>query len=113
MIVKKRRRIIKIMKKDISVIEVVKDEVDILRNVYNVIPDINEEYNLNQDMIPELAELYQLIVVKVEKAIDFDNTDEKSESKLLDYLQKYCEETITFQELIDKIDELMKRAKMI
>lgn len=101
------------MKKDINVVEVLRDEIDVLKNVYNVIPDINEEYNLDQEKIPELAELYKLIVVKIEKAIDFDNTDEKSEAKLLDMLQNYCEETITFQELISKIDELMKRAKMI
>ena len=100
------------MKKEISVVEVLKDEVDILKNVYNIIPEINEEYELNKDMIPELAELYKLVTVKIERAIDFNNTDEKSEMKLLDFLQKYCEESITFQELVEKIDKLMKIAKM-
>ena len=102
------------MQKEISVVEVLKDEVDILKNIYNLIPDINEEYELSQeDMIPELAELYKLVTLKIEKTIDFDNTDEKSEIKLLDFLQKYCAETITFQELVEKIDKLMKIAKMI
>lgn len=101
------------MKKEISVVEVLKDEVDILKNVYNVIPEINEEYELNQDMIPELAELYKLVTLKIEKTIDFDNTNEKSEMKLLDFLQKYCEESITFQELVEKINKLMQIAKMI
>ena len=100
------------MKKEISVVEVLKDEVDILKNVYNIIPEINEEYDLNQDMIPELAELYKLVTLKIERAIDFNNTDEKSEMKLLDFLQKYCEESITFQELVEKIDKLMKISKM-
>lgn len=100
------------MKKEISVVEVLKDEVDILKNVYNIIPEINEEYELNKDMIPELAELYKLVTLKIERAIDFNNTDEKSEMKLLDFLQKYCEESITFQELVEKIDKLMKIAKM-
>ena len=101
------------MKKEISVVEVLKDEIDILKNVYNIIPDINEEYELSQeDMIPELAELYKLVTLKIERAIDFNNTDEKSEMKLLDFLQKYCEESITFQELVEKIDKLMKISKM-